>query len=383
MDDPKHRNSGSRLGDVPTLTSAGPDAHAAASAVLAGRTVGVAAISLSGGGAERQAALWAHAAAGQGAAVRVFSLEAAERAYELPPGTSLEVAGKASRRDLGRIVLALRRFAADCDVVAAFQPFMGLLCMAGGTSRYVLVTGQDPRHWRDTSRVPRPVMRAGFGRALAATAPSRGLIDCHRALGLRPRADRWMHVPNVVDERAFAATAGAAERRGVLFVGRLVPEKEPLLALRAAASAGLPITFLGDGPLREDIRTAARREGVQDLVTLHPFTPSPWEHFARHRVLVVTSRYETFANVIVESLAAGTPVVSVDCDFGPREILAGAACSRLVAPGDEAALADALRAVADRAPDAAEAQECRAIAGRYTADALAPAIADALRVATC
>jgi glycosyltransferase involved in cell wall biosynthesis len=82
--------------------------------------------------------------------------------------------------------------------------------------------------------------------------------------------------------------------------------------------------------------------------------------------------------VIVESLAAGTPVVSVDCDFGPREILAGATASRLVAASDEA-VAAALADVAGRPVSDAGLAECREIAGRYRRTTLTPAIAAALR----
>lgn len=343
---------------------------------LRGTAVGIAAISLSGGGAERQAALWAHAAVSQGADVRVLALEHGDRQYALPEGISAEIVGKQARRDAVRALVALRRLASGCDVVAAFQPYMGLLCMLAGVRKHLIVTGQDPRHWRDTTRVPATLLRAGFRSAALATAPSRGLIDCHREMGIRPRGDRWVHVANIVANEAFGVPA--ADRDGVLFVGRLVPEKEPVLALRAATRAGLTITFLGDGPLRAQLEEESRRAGVEHLVAFHGFTPAPWELFARHRVLVLTSRYETFANVIVESLAAGTPVVSVDCDFGPREILGGASFSRLTSR-DEQELSAALGEVAARRRGAEEVAECRAIADRYAQAALEPAIVAALR----
>ncbi len=342
-------------------------------------TVGIAAISLSGGGAERQAALWASAAVSRGACVRVLALEGGSASYAVPDEATIEIVGKLARRDAGRAIRQLRRFARSCDAIAAFQPYMGMLLTFAGVSRHIIVTGQDPRFWGDTTRTPPFMLRAAFRRAAAATAPSAGLIDCHRKLGVRPRGDRWLHVPNIVAQEAFGG-ANPGERSGVLFVGRLVPEKEPLLAMRAATGAGLPITFLGDGPMRAQIEEESRRTGIEHLVELHPFTPSPWDLFARHRVLLLTSRYETFANVIVESLAAGTPVVSVDCDFGPREILADARFSRLTSRS-EADLAAALREVASAPRGEQEAAECLAIAKRYEQSALEPAIVAALRTA--
>jgi glycosyltransferase involved in cell wall biosynthesis len=344
---------------------------------LAEMTVGIVVISLGRGGAERQGALWAEAISRQGGRLRVLALEATGSSYSLPPGTELRTLGKTRKQDTPRVLIELSRFAHGCDVVAAFQPYAGLLCRAARVRPYVLVTGQDPRHRRDTSNVPMPLYRAAFTGAAAATAPSMGLIDCHRGLGLAPRSGRWVHLPNIVDERAFRAEP--AERSGVLFVGRLVPEKEPLLAMRAAIGAGLSITFLGDGPMRADLLAEARRLGVERLVDLRGFDPEPWTLFARPRVLVLTSRYETFSNVVVESLAAGTPVVAVDCDFGPREILAGATFSHLVGR-DEQALCARLAEVALRDSTEAERDECLAIAGRYRGSALEPAIADVLRV---
>ena len=342
---------------------------------LAGLRVGIAAVSLSRGGAERAAAHWAAAADDHGAEVRFFAVESSDQPYALPERVSLTVAGKAGLRDTAHVVRALRRFAASCDVIAAFQPYLGLLCvLARVRCPWLIVAGQDPRRWRDTSRMPALGYRLAFRRAAAAAAPSRGLIECHRAAGLQPRGG-WDHIPNVVAEAAFRVDG--AHRAGALFVGRLVTEKRPLLALRAAAAAGMPITFLGDGPLRATLVEEAARLGVSDQVRLVAFRRDPWPFYAQHRVLVLTSRYETFGNVILESLAAGTPVVSVDCEFGPREILAHARYSGLVDDTVDAVSAG-LTTVDRRERSGAEAAECHAIAARYRRDVVGPAIADAL-----
>ena len=337
-------------------------------------TVAIAAISFGGGGAERQAALWAHAVEGRGARVLLFSLEETRDGYPLPEAAGLLTVGKRRRRDTLNAIRHLRKTARASDVIVAFQPYMGLLCALAGARNLVIVTGQDPRFFADTSRVPTSLFRLAFRQARAATAPSAGLIECHRQRGLDPRGP-WLHVPNIVDEGAVA-TGG--DRSGVLFVGRLVAEKRPAMALRAAAAAGLPISFLGTGPLLEDLRKEARRLGVESQVRFLGFDPEPWKHYASHRVLVLTSRYETFANVIVEALASGMPVVSVDCDFGPREILHGARFSRLV-PQEESAVSHGLAAAAAQPITDEESSECVSIARRYLRGALEPSIAEAVR----
>ena len=68
--------------------------------------------------------------------------------------------------------------------------------------------------------------------------------------------------------------------------------------------------------------------------------PSPYYQHADLHVLSLTG--EGFANVVIEALAAGTPVVSTDCPSGPREILCDGKFGRLVPVGDSVALATAM-----------------------------------------
>jgi glycosyltransferase involved in cell wall biosynthesis len=56
-------------------------------------------------------------------------------------------------------------------------------------------------------------------------------------------------------------------------------------------------------------------------VTILPFNSNPFDIVQNARFTVLTSHYEGFPMSIVESQALGTPVVAVDCNSGPREIV--------------------------------------------------------------
>jgi glycosyltransferase involved in cell wall biosynthesis len=332
--------------------------------------VGIITNSLRDGGAERQAALWARACRDLGHEVTVLALNRGPIDYQLPEGVRLRNAWKSRRLDVHRVAWQVHALGPAVDVVVAFERYPAVLCaLTRLPVPWVVVTGDDPRRWRDVSAMPNAVVRAAFRRAAVACAPSQGAVDLHEELGIHP-AGAWVRIPNIVTEGAFV-TADRV-RSGALFVGRLVETKNPFLAIEAALAARVPLTVLGAGELRPAIETLVRAHD-DGAITLRPFTREPWGLYGHHRALLVTSRYEIFGNVIVESLAAGTPVVSVDCDFGPREILSGAVYSELVQPG-AAALAKALARVAERPYTSQEAEECRAIAERYRAVWIAPLI---------
>lgn len=54
---------------------------------------------------------------------------------------------------------------------------------------------------------------------------------------------------------------------------------------------------------------------------LIPFEKNPYKYMKRASVLVLSSVYEGFSNVLVEAMALGTSVVSTNCQSGPAEIL--------------------------------------------------------------
>jgi glycosyltransferase involved in cell wall biosynthesis len=331
------------------------------------------------GGAERQAALWAEACLTIGHEPVVAVLDPLSHEYDVPDSVEVVHVGKSGATDLPRVARRVREIARDSDLLVAFQSYPALCCALARSDRpWIVVAGNDPRRWRDTSRFPASVFRWAFGRAALGSAPTHGIATCHKQLGARPR-NGWLVVPNIVDRRAFVAVDGS--KRDALFVGRLEAVKNPQLAVEAAAAAGAPLTIAGEGSLEESLEEWLRERGEGTEVSLRGFVERPWDLYASHRVLLVTSRYESFGNMIVESLAAGTPVVSVDCDFGPSELIAGARYSHLSAP-DPLQLGELLREVLARPYTDGEREECVEIAAKYRLEAIAPLIQLAIEEAS-
>jgi glycosyltransferase involved in cell wall biosynthesis len=140
----------------------------------------------------------------------------------------------------------------------------------------------------------------------------------------------------------------------VLFVGNLVPVKgiDVLidgLARLASECVSFRAYLIGEGPLRGALARRITEQGLESRVRLcgslsHEQLPD-WYRAAS--VVVLPSRSEGVPNVLLESVACGTPFVASRVGGIPE--LAHLGNNALVPPGDPAALAGAIRDRLDRA----------------------------------
>lgn len=141
----------------------------------------------------------------------------------------------------------------------------------------------------------------------------------------------------------------------VLAAGRLTRQKNFPLLIRAfrrvRSRRRLRLVILGAGPERARLERLVASLGLQDAVSLPGWTADPLACMARADLFVMSSRWEGLPLTLIEALASGCPVVSTDCRHGPAEILDGGAFGRLVPPGDEAALGEAMERTLDAPPD--------------------------------
>jgi glycosyltransferase involved in cell wall biosynthesis len=98
-------------------------------------------------------------------------------------------------------------------------------------------------------------------------------------------------------------------------VGRLVPVKDYDLFLDIAAAMkqkfqGVRFSILGDGPLKEQLRSKAARLDILDCVVFHSSKVNPFPYYASLDIYLNTSLHEGIPLSILEAMACGKPVVA-------------------------------------------------------------------------
>ena len=301
---------------------------------------------------------------------------------------------------------AVRREAADCDLVHVQTPFLAHyagLSAARHLGKPVLATYHTL--FEEYLHHYAPFLPAGWLRALARRL-SRSQCNALDAVvvpstAMRERLGQYgvsvpMHVlPTGIPTKRFTAGAGrrfrarhglAAGQPCALFVGRVAFEKNIDFLIEALALArrdvpDLILLISGEGPAEAALHRQAAQAGLGEAVRFLGYLDRQHELpdcYAAADCFVFASRTETQGLVLLEAMASGLPVVALAA-MGTRDILApGLGC---LAPQDDlAAFAAAMvRVLRDPALRERLSHEASNYAGEWADDRLAAKLAELYR----
>ncbi|URD52540.1 glycosyltransferase [Chroococcidiopsis sp. CCNUC1] len=198
-------------------------------------------------------------------------------------------------------------------------------------------------------------------------------------------AERVNYIKNTVDSEIFYPLSLAEKQEKkvaltrklklledtqfLLFAGRLHPQKDPILLVRAIsalADTKVHLLIAGDGELADQVRNEIEQLGLSKSITMLGSIVQT-ELAELHRVasaFVLTSTYEGLPLVVLEALACGTPVVSTECGETPK--LLPANCGVICRERTPSAIANSLRQVLLH-PENYPIESCVRVAQPYSA----------------
>lgn len=105
------------------------------------------------------------------------------------------------------------------------------------------------------------------------------------------------------------------------------------------------LVIMGEGKDKPALQQKVAQMECKNQVHFLPFTTSPFSIIANSRFVSLTSRYEGFPMVLIESLSLGTPVVSLDIVSGPSEVIIHQKNGLLVKERNTEAFATAMKSM--------------------------------------
>jgi len=129
--------------------------------------------------------------------------------------------------------------------------------------------------------------------------------------GISP--DKIVVIGNPIDtERFIPMENNQQQKRDVLFVGRLMPQKNLSTIISACAKANASITLLGKGPLKNELLRKAESLNLNaHFIDYMPNTQIP-QLMSRHRLFVIASHYEGNPKALLEAMSCGMPCIASD-----------------------------------------------------------------------
>lgn len=150
------------------------------------------------------------------------------------------------------------------------------------------------------------------------------LLSIHK---LNPKNMTVIYNPvNRIIEDAYVNSMDIKKEDYFLCVGRLEKQKSFEYAIKAFSKItklypNYRLKIVGKGSLEKYLKEIAFEYKVETKIDFEGFQRDIIPYYQKAKATILTSIYEGFPNVLIESITLGTPIVSFNCPSGPDEII--------------------------------------------------------------
>lgn len=138
---------------------------------------------------------------------------------------------------------------------------------------------------------------------------------------------------------------GELNNKKAISVGKLTSQKgfDMLIDIWEIVSKFYPdwvLEIFGEGEWEYLLRNKIEEKGLTDQIKLNGLTSNVESEFHSSSIYIMSSRFEGLPIVLIEAMSCGLPVISFDCESGPREIIEHGSSGFLVDNYDIHAMAE-------------------------------------------
>ena len=166
-----------------------------------------------------------------------------------------------------------------------------------------------------------------YNRVKAIVVVSKGIMKSAKSIY---NFSNIQHIPNIYSQDSIEKSKEIVEdikEPFIIAVGRLENDVKQFDKLILSykntlpAKNNIPLVILGEGNDKQNLKDLIKKNRLESLVKLLGFKENPYPYIKASQFLVMSSKYEGFGIVLLESLSLGIPVISFNCKSGPSEII--------------------------------------------------------------
>lgn len=302
--------------------------------------------SLGSGGAERVVSLLANKMVARGHQVEIICLKFNDVYYQTDPRVKVTLAMQQTKNRLTEIFWLRNYIKKQCpDVVIPFTE--GVYCFTIlsllGTGIPIIASERlDPAAMSKTRKLLKRLLLP-FADWLVVQTQS---IKEYFPKSIQKKTSI---IYNPVNNSVFnlpSLQGRAGERPRIISVGRLYPQKNQAMMIRAFAKVAdefpdWQLVIYGEGPLRAELESLVSGFKLQDRVLLPGRTEHVVEELRKSKIFCMSSDYEGMSNAMIEAICVGLPVISTKVS-GTNELIKDKETGCLVDLGNEMMLSSAM-----------------------------------------